>query len=320
MTDQNTNNIEPKVKEAARAGRVEPIARSRVTVAKPELLEAYMPLELIGGSLPYVPGTEEEAVWNAAAHALGTDRVVFVYTVYDGRCWYLAIPSSALASKPNSWCPLAAALPGNSEYWDRETVYLYEQDGIAAALRWEQETGRMQVFTGASRTILPRVQSMDANFISINAEKAVVVPWLSRSMSEENLSRFVAKMLILSGIAVAICSFVYWSLSHIMVVVREPDLTHVQKQMKTETNKLISESSRIMKSGSRKHMTNIQMLLEELRDVGGTLVRYEVLDKNAGTEWEALVPKSVDGSKIGTLKATSEGIAPDGRMRVKGRL
>lgn len=319
MTENNIST-EPTVKEKARAGRVEPITRSRVTVEKPELLEPYMPLELIGGSIPYVPGTEEEAVWNAAAHALGTDRVTFVYTVYDGRCWYLAIPSSALASKPNSWCPLAAALPGNSEYWDRETVYLYEQDGIAAALRWDAETGRMQVFTGASRTILPRVQSMDANFISINQEKAGVVPWLSRSMNEERLARFVAKLLIISGIAVALCSFLYWSLSYIMVVVREPDLAHVQKQMTAETNKLISESSRIMKSSSRKHLGHIQMLLEELKDVGGTLVRYEVDDKTGSAEWEALVPKAVDGSRIGTLRANSEGLAPDGRMRVKGKI
>ena len=31
---------------------------------------------------------------------------------------------------------LAAALPGNSEYWDKDTVYLFDQEGTAAGLRW----------------------------------------------------------------------------------------------------------------------------------------------------------------------------------------
>ncbi|HRC26070.1 MAG TPA: hypothetical protein PKX87_01415, partial [Alphaproteobacteria bacterium] len=131
-------------------------------------LSPYLPMEMIGGSVPHIPGVEDETVWNAASQALGTERVHFCYTVEDKKLWYLACPSSALASSPDSWCPLAAALPGNSEYWDRETVYLYEQEGIASALRWDPETGRMQVFLGAARTILPRVQSMDANFVTIN--------------------------------------------------------------------------------------------------------------------------------------------------------
>ena len=131
-------------------------------------LKPHMPAELIGGSIPYIAGKEDEGVWNAAAQACGTERVHYCYTIDEGRCWYLATPSSSLASDPDSWCPLAAALPGNSEYWDRQTVYIYESEGQAGALRWDQETGRLQIYLGVARTILPRIQSISLHELKNN--------------------------------------------------------------------------------------------------------------------------------------------------------
>ena len=89
-----------------------------------EDLVPYLPPDIIGGSVPHVLGSEDEAVWNAASQACGTEKVHYTYTVENKRCWYLAAPSTSFASNPDSWCPLAAALPGNSEYWDKETVYI----------------------------------------------------------------------------------------------------------------------------------------------------------------------------------------------------
>jgi hypothetical protein len=166
-------------------------------------LTPHLPHELVGGVIPHIPGTEDEAVWNAASQACGTEKVHYAYSADENRLWYLACPSTTMASNPDSWCPLVAALPGNSEYWDRETVYLYEQEGLASALRWDPETARMQVFLGASRTILPRVQSMDANFVTINADVADIVPWRNRTLKTEKLSRATARMLVLSGMFVA---------------------------------------------------------------------------------------------------------------------
>jgi len=160
----------------------------------------YLPHELVGGSVPHIAGTEEEAVWNAASQACGTEKVNFCYTIENKRCWYIATPTSSLASNPDSWCPLSAALPGNSEYWDKETVYIYEQEGMASALRWDPDTGRMQVFLGAGRTLLPRIQSMDANFVTINPEMASPVPWRNRALKTEKLSRAAARVLLLVGI------------------------------------------------------------------------------------------------------------------------
>ena len=63
-------------------------------------LYPFRPQELMGGAIPHIPGAEDEAVWNAAAQACATERVHYCYSVEDGRIWFLATPSAAIASNP----------------------------------------------------------------------------------------------------------------------------------------------------------------------------------------------------------------------------
>lgn len=274
-------------------------------------LYPYLPLELIGGVVPHIPGTEEEAVWNAASQACSTEKVHFCYSVDEGRVWYLACPSTSLASNPHSWCPLAAALPGNSEYWDRETVYLYEQEGIASALRWDPETGRMQVFLGASRTILPRVQSMDANFVTINPEVADIVPWRNKQLKTERLARATARMLMFSGMLVALIAALVLAFSFIGVSMTKRNLEAVKQQTDAASNDLMIKAHNAMQSDTVRNMVRIQELLDLLAAKDATLVRYEV--KGGQLEWEALVPQAF-ANDFG--KPTGK-IEKDGRVRVK---
>ncbi len=266
---------------------------------------------MIGGNIPHIPGSEEEAVWNAASQACGTEKVHFCYTAEGGRLWYLACASSALASNPDSWCPLAAALPGNSEYWDKETVYLYEQEGVASALRWDPETGRMQVFLGASRTILPRVQTMDANFVTINPDVASVVPWQNRNLKTEKLSRAMVRLLLISGMVVALISVMILIFNYLLINFVQRDLTQVKAQTESASGDLMMKAYNAMQSDTVRNMVRIQELLDNLAKVDGTLVRYEVRD--GSLQWEALVPQpyAADfGQPVG-------GIEKDGRVRVK---
>jgi hypothetical protein len=274
-------------------------------------LYPYLPQDLIGGVIPHIPGTEEEAVWNAASQACATEKVHFCYSVDEGKVWYLACPSTSMASNPNSWCPLAAALPGNSEYWDRETVYLYEQEGLASALRWDPETGRMQVFLGASRTILPRVQSMDANFVTINPEVADIVPWRNKALKTEKLARATARMLLLSGMAVAFIATLVLIVNFISVNLIERNLASVHTDTENASNDLMIKAHNAMQSDTIKHMVRIQELLDSLAAKDGTLVRYEV--KNGKLEWEALVPQAF-ARDFGDPKG---GMEKDGRVRIK---
>lgn len=279
-------------------------------------LKPYLPQELVGGSVPHVVGLEEEAVWNAASQACATEKVHFVYAVADNRCWYLACPSSSLASNPDSWCPLAAALPGNSEFWDKETVYLYEQEGTASALRWDPDTGRLQVFLGAARTLLPRIQSMDANFVTINPELAEQVRWVSRMLKTEKLSRAASKTLLHFGILVNIIILSFFVFQFILTNIVERDLKKVKDETERVSQQLMIDAYNALQSDSIKHMVRIQEILDDLREIDGTLVKYEVQGTNV--KWEAIVPQPY-GKGVGSLRNVVPGqLEPDGRIRITG--
>ncbi len=281
-------------------------------------LRPYLPQELVGGVIPHIPGTEEEAVWNAASQACGTEKVHYCYSIDENRIWYLACPSSSMASNPNSWCPLAASLPGKSEYWDRETVYLYEQEGLASALRWDPETGRMQVFLGASRTILPRVQSMDANFVTINPEVADIVPWRNRTLKTEKLSRATVRVLVFTGVAVSLIASVILIFGYISVNMIQRNLTKVQQETERTSEELMLKAYNAMQSDTIKHMVRVQEILDGLGRVDSTLVRYEI--KKNSVEWEALVPPAYIQTVMQkyAVKVDDTKKEPDGRIRVIG--
>ncbi len=279
-------------------------------------LKPFLPQELVGGSVPHVPGMEEEAVWNAASQACATEKVHFCYSVENNRCWYLACPSSSMASNPDSWCPLAAALPGKSEYWDKETVYLYEQEGTASALRWDPETGRMQIFLGAARTLLPRIQSMDANFVTVNPEVAEQVRWKNRMLKTEKLSRAASRTLLFVGIAFNVIIFSFLVFQYILTVTVERDLKKVKEETERVSQQLLLEAYNALQSDSIKHMVRIQEILDDLREIDGTLVKYEVQGKKV--QWEALVPQPY-GKGVGSLKNVRPAeLEKDGRVRIIG--
>ena len=280
-------------------------------------LSPYLPHELVGGSIPHIAGLEEEAVWNAASQACATEKVHFCYTVADKRCWYLATPSASLASNPDSWCPLAAALPGGSEFWDKETVYLYENEGTASALRWDPETGRIQVFLGASRTLLPRIQSMDANFVTINPEVAKPVPWINRMLKTEELSRAAAKILLYVGIVANLLIIGLLISQFVLTNLIERDLVQVKDKTDRVSQQLMVEAYNALQSDSIKHMVRIQEVLDDLREIDGTLVKYEVT--NGKLVWEALVPQPY-GKGVRSLRNVKPGeLSDDGRVRIIGK-
>lgn len=287
----------------------------------PENLIPVLPSELVGGSVPYIAGMEEEAVWNAAVQACGTERVHYVFSVDENRCWYLAVPSAALASHPDSWCPLASALPGNSEFWDKETVYLYEQEGQAAALRWDPETGRMQLFLGPARTILPRIQSMDANFVTINPLMAQMVPWRNRDLRTDQMARATGRLMVFVGLSIMLFSFVMMFFMYLVAAFLQPKLENARSETDTATNSLMINASTALENDVVKHFNRVQELLDALYGIKGTLVRYEVMSGGAGVEWEALVPAAyTNGSQPALAGATPVGeIEKDGRVRIRGK-
>lgn len=259
-------------------------------------LKPHLPQDLIGGSLPHIAGAEDNAVWNAASQACGTEKVHYAYTVDEGRIWYLACPSASMASNPDSWCPMVAALPGNSEYWDKETVYLFEQEGQASALRWDPETGRMQVFLGASRTILPRVQSMDANFVTINPNVSDVYQWKNKTLKTEQLSRAVVRTLVYSGLIVNAVIAMILILNLVSISFVDRNLEQLKEKTDSAALELVQTASNVMQSDAINHMVRVQKLLDKLALSNGYLIKYEV-EKNK-TTWQAIVPQALANKAI----------------------
>lgn len=304
----------PRLNKPSLADRLSGDAAGVVPVLTPVL-----PPELVGGSVPYLPGTEEETVWNAAVQACGTERVHFCYTVDGKRCWYLATPSASLASFPNSWCPLAAALPGNSEFWDKETVYLYEQEGQAGALRWDPDSGRMQLYLGPSRTILPRIQSMDANFVTINPQMAEMVSWINRDLRADKLARAAGRILLFSGLGVTLITLAIMVVAYLMAAFLQPHLENARAETDTAANTLMINAADALENDVTKHFNRIQELLDNLYALKGTLVRYEV-KPDGSLEWEALVPAAYTTGSTAALKGSAPvgGVEKDGRVRIRG--
>ncbi len=280
-------------------------------------LKPYLSQELVGGAIPYIAGKEDEAVWNAAAQACGTERVHYTYSVDEGRVWYLACPSASLSSHPDSWCPLAAALPGNSAFWDKEIVYLYEQEGWASALRWDPETGRMQVFLGAARTLLPRIQSMDANFVQLKADTLKPIPWQNRQLRTEELSRTTVKALLYSGLLINLIAIMVLVGQYVMTNFVERDLASVRAETDRVSSDLMLNAHQALQSDMINHMVRVQELVDYLGGLDGTLVKYEV--NRGNVTWEALVPQAF-GSCTGPLRGCQlqPGLERDGRVRIKG--
>ncbi len=280
-------------------------------------LTPFLPSDVIAGSVPRVVGMEDETVWNAAAQACGTEKVHYCYSIDEDRCWYIAVPSGSLASAPDSWCPIAAALPNNSEYWDRDTVYLYEQDGVAAALKWDSETGRIQLFVGAARSILPKMQAMDANFVTISSEKAKIVPWRNMTLNREKLSRNFMRITFFSGLAVTFFALNIWFFSFAYTVLLKPELKEAEKLSREATFALLIEATKALNSDIPRKLSNIRILMDTLPKFGGTLVRYEIMESGQ-VEWEALVPRALE-SDLSQFRARAIGLEKnDGRLRIKG--
>ncbi|MGH1375362.1 MAG: hypothetical protein ACRBCK_03350 [Alphaproteobacteria bacterium] len=330
-SDQDTQDDqagEQKTPARPRAGMADFFAGEKKEFKRD--LQPYLPQDMIGGMLPHIQGMEDEAVWNAASEGCGTEKVHYAYSIEGGYIWYLACPSASFASNPDSWCPLAAALPGNSEFWDRETVYLYEQEGTASALRWDPETSRMQVFLGASRTILPRVQSMDTNFVTINSEIADVVPWRNKMLRTEKLSRAVVRTLILSGLVVNLIAMAILVINLISIGFLTRDMESIKQQTDKAALELMQNANSVMQSNTIKHMVRVQQLLDSLASSNGYLVSYEVQGKNV--KWSALVSDSlaseaiedttlreITNGRIRTYAPKTDGLNKDGKVRINGK-
>ena len=95
------------------------------------------------------------------------------------------------------------------------------------------------------------------------------------------------------------------------------DLKKVKDETDRTSEKLMIDAYNALQSDSIKHMVRIQEILDDLRGIDGTLVKYEV--KGKSVNWEAIVPQPY-GKGVGSLRNVKPGqLEADRRVRILGK-
>jgi hypothetical protein len=256
---------------------------------------------------------------NAAAHACATDRVHFTYTIAYGRCWYLATRSALLASAPDSWCPLALALPQEDIPQENNAIYVYSQGAMTAALQCDIDRHHLQVYLGKSRLMLPGLLNKGAAIYDVQTEDALPRPWSNEQLRRDRVAQGAARFILKSGLATLACAVLVGGALALSPVLMNPAVEQARLKTIQETDKTLKDAQGQFANAAILHLHRIQELLDALITVKGTLVRYEVKGGGA-VEWEALVPydfASGDNPIIGEVLVIGE-IDDDGRVRIRG--
>jgi hypothetical protein len=159
---------------------------------------------------------------------------------------------------------------------------------------------------------------LDANFVTINTERAQPVPWKNKSLQEEKLSRITVRSLVSSGTIVAVVALLFLFITHVAAVTMRPNLTKAQQETSAATEKLMYQAAQATRNEADRHLFRIQELLLALANINGTLLRYEFV--NGQTKWQALIPPAAGGTGLESLRATVVGSSPDGRVKIQGSM
>ena len=113
---------------------------------------------------------------------------------------------------------------------------------------------------------------MDANFITINDQIADIVPWRSRQLRTEQLSRATARIIPFSGLAVSLVLMAFIAVQYIMINFLDRNLQTVKDQTKATSVKLLNDARDLSRNEVSEYTFRIQQLLDDLTKLMGTLV------------------------------------------------
>lgn len=280
--------------------------------------EPYFPAELIGGTCPRVPGEEEEIVWNAAAEACDSERVHVVWQCHDNRIWYLAVRSSDLASHPNSWCPMAAFLPGSRGVADPPVCYTYFGEEVAVLMTVNSDG--LQIFRGTAPVVRAKAERMSremgqAPVVNIDLdriEQLAPVPWYSLSLFENRARRVLATLSVLAALLVCGVSFLVWLSANMAQMAAHHDLRATLERTQEKSMALLTMAENARSSPLRDQVTRFLNVNDGLLALNGFLQVYEI--KDGKSRWRAIVPPSATAERITAIggkniESTDRGVA-----------
>jgi len=278
----------------------------------------HFPPDLIGGTCPRIPGDEEEIVWNAAAEACDTERVHVIWRSVGNRIWYLAVRSSDLASKTDTWCPLGALLPTDKDIADLPVCYTYFGEEIAVLMVVSAD--ELHIFRGtapvvrakAERTAREMKNAQVINIDLFRIGQMTPTPWYSASLFEDRARRILATLSVLASLTVIGLSFVVWLLASMTMIAARHDLANAQDNTETKSMQLVREAESIRASPMREQIERFLNINDALLNLNGFLNVYTI--SNKVVRWRALVPPSATADRISVIggkniEATDQGVA-----------
>ena len=278
--------------------------------------EIYFPPEMIAGCAPVINGQEREMAWQAAAEALDSERLHFVYNVHDGFVWFLAVKSADLASHSHSWCPFASLLPGMPSAPNLPALHHHDEDGVTMLLA--AAYGEMHIHRGATTIVMAKAERMardygDTPLIPLSPEKLdslPVTPWVSASLQEDRTRRFIATTSVLSGLAVAVLAFIIWLLTSFTSLAVKHNVTDAQASSQQAVQQLMQRAMQLRVSPLRGQLAHFAELNEELIRMGGWLKSYSIT--NGHVEWKAVLPPAITADRITKLGGRTQDIDENG--------
>ena len=160
--------------------------------------------KIIVGVLPAGSGLPEEAVNFAAVHALGISSISATYSQSDGRIFYIALPSSAMASGLSFFTPLAAALPGNKGH-QGDGAYALEMDGNMAVII--KRGASLDLVVNASGVVRSLIESLDVPVYDVEGRESTELVALDvlRKRESDKVAVVISKIAMWTGaISVAV--------------------------------------------------------------------------------------------------------------------
>ncbi len=241
-----------------------------------EIVENVMlPRDILGGCLPQDGRNDKDNILTAASQAFGTERIVFSYSAYEGKCWYIAIPSHFLAGYKNGWCPLVAALPGRPLFKGRDYVYVYEQDGLMAALVFDDMSGKMELYAGASSLIAPQLKTMQKELVVIDPETTPYEPWVHCGLDKERQNAKAGQLLLVSGLWFLFLIFGAWIFLHVQNYFYSQELMKKHSGIKKEAHAVLEKWQGLKKQNVTPQLARLSRVKYMIERQGGEVLLYD---------------------------------------------
>ncbi len=259
--------------------------------------------EMVVGSLPKVNGNEEDMAWQRAANTFNTEFIHLVTHEHNGKVFFLATPSRALAGANAESCSqIASIIPGGPNFKDEDAFYTInasDEQNIVICLLYKD--GNCQLWANDAAFIEATSKRYpDIPVIDLSEKKDLEpVEWKVLSLREEKFVRKFSLFTILITLAISVIliaySFILGTFNIASSINSEQKLVENQRV----AGQLIIEANRASKEDVQPHLYTLMVTQNDILRLGGLIVSYT--SEGGVVKWEAIFPQSINSSSVDAI-------------------